>query len=139
VFWHTTPLAEMSPQQWDALCDGCGLCCLVKLEDEEDGALYFTDVVCRQLHPDTARCRVYARRSQEVPECLILKPEASLPTRWLPETCAYRLLAEGKDLPDWHPLRSGDPATVVEAGISVLGWTICEDEVAPEDLEDHVW
>ena len=120
-FWRTTPLAAMSESEWESLCDGCGRCCLVKLEDEETGAIIHTDVGCRLLDGETCRCRDYAGRQAEVPDCLRLTPQAVPQLGWLPPTCAYRRLSEGRGLAWWHPLVSGDPATVHTAGISVSG------------------
>ena len=112
-FWLTTPLEAMSTEQWESLCDGCGRCCLVKLEDEDTGRIFATDVGCRLFEAGTCRCRDYPNRSQKVPDCVTLTPEEVRTLPWLPPTCGYRLIAEGKDLPWWHPLVSGDPETVV--------------------------
>ncbi|MFG1419057.1 YcgN family cysteine cluster protein [Xanthobacter sp. V0B-10] len=120
-FWRTTPLAAMNAAQWESLCDGCGRCCLVKLEDEDTGQIAYTDVACRLFDTGSCRCSDYAHRSEKVEDCVRLTPEAVATLSWLPPTCAYRLLQEGKDLPFWHPLISGDPASVHAAGISVAG------------------
>lgn len=120
-FWQEKSLAAMSEAEWESLCDGCGRCCLVKLEDEESGKIHFTDVGCRLLDGDACRCRDYANRTEKVPDCVRLSPEGIGDLHWMPPTCAYRLLAEGKDLPQWHPLVSGRASSVVEAGISVKG------------------
>lgn len=120
-FWQTKPLEAMSEAEWESLCDGCGRCCLVKLEDEDSGEIHFTDVGCRLLDGESCRCRDYANRTAEVPDCVRLSPQNIAGLRWMPPTCAYRLLAEGKGLPDWHPLVSGRPESVVEAGVSVKG------------------
>lgn len=139
AFWRTTPLEEMSQTQWESLCDGCGRCCLVKLEDEETGAILATNVGCRLFDAGTCRCRDYANRSVQVPDCVTLTPEAVRSLRWLPPTCAYRLVAENKDLAWWHPLVSGDAATVVEAGISVRGRVAAsEEEIPEEELVEHL-
>ena len=135
-FWRK-PLAELSRREWEALCDGCGRCCLVKLEDEDTGKIHFTDVACKLFHPGTCRCRDYARRARKVHDCVRLAPENVETIPWLPPTCAYRLRREGRDLPDWHPLISGDPDSVHD-GHSVQGWTVPEFEVDEEDWEDHV-
>ena len=127
-FWKRKSLTEMSKDEWESLCDGCALCCLQKLEDEETGAVYFTDIACRLLDVDTCRCTDYKKRAKLVSSCLILaagKPEAF---HWLPGSCAYRLLAEGEDLPEWHPLISGDPDSVHDAGISAKGKMVSEKE-----------
>ncbi|MCA3595946.1 MAG: YcgN family cysteine cluster protein [Methylobacterium sp.] len=120
-FWQAKPLAAMSEAEWESLCDGCGRCCLVKLEDEDTGRIHFTDVGCRLLDGESCRCRDYRNRSSEVPDCVTLRPDNIAGLHWMPPTCAYRLLAEGKGLPDWHPLVSGRPDSVVEAGVSVKG------------------
>ncbi|MFG1478628.1 YcgN family cysteine cluster protein [Xanthobacter sp. V4C-4] len=120
-FWRTTPLAAMSAEQWESLCDGCGRCCLVKLEDEDTGAIAYTDVACRLFDVEGCRCADYAHRSETVEDCVRLTPEAVASLSWLPPTCAYRLLDEGKDLPFWHPLVSGDADSVRAAGVSVAG------------------
>ncbi len=137
-FWETKSLPEMSQQEWEALCDGCGRCCLNKLEDEETGAIFWTNVACRLLDGETCRCRDYSRRHARVPDCLRLTPESVPELAWLPPTCAYRLVGEGKDLYWWHPLVSGDPEDVHRAGISVRGRVVPETRVEEEDLEDHI-
>jgi uncharacterized cysteine cluster protein YcgN (CxxCxxCC family) len=109
----------MAQAEWESLCDGCARCCLVKLEEEESGEIHFTDVACTFLDAGTCRCREYADRDKRMPDCVRLTPEVVPALAWLPPTCAYRLVAEGEDLPWWHPLVSGDPRTVHEAGISV--------------------
>lgn len=120
-FWRTKTLVAMSDAEWESLCDGCGRCCLVKLEDEDTGAIAYTDVACRLFDAETCACRDYANRSAEVEDCVRLTPEKVETLGWLPPTCAYRLVGEGKDLPFWHPLVSGDRGTVEAAGISVHG------------------
>ncbi len=132
-------MAKLTPQEWEALCDGCGKCCLNKLEFEDTGEVAFTRVACRLLDGETCQCSNYPNRKQFVPECVVLTPK-TLPkvAYWLPRTCAYRLLHEGKPLEDWHPLVSGDPNSVHAAGMSVQGWTIPEFEVDEDDWEDHI-
>lgn len=138
-FWENVPLAEMSTDEWEALCDGCGRCCLRKIEDADTGEVAYTNVACRLLDDTTARCGNYAIRRSLVPDCVVLTP-ASLAEHayWMPETCAYRRLHRGERLPDWHPLLTGRPESVVEAGISMRGRTIPEFEIDDADLEDHV-
>jgi uncharacterized protein len=137
-FWRTKRLAEMSREEWESLCDGCGRCCLLKLEDEDTGELYYTDVACRLLDLGTCRCTSYPERRSLVPTCVVLSPERLDALDWLPSTCAYRLLHEGKDLRWWHPLVSGDPETVHRAGISVRHRVLPEGEVAEDALEDRI-
>jgi hypothetical protein len=138
-FWKTKSLAEMSDGEWESLCDGCGRCCLVKLEDEDDGSIHFTDVGCRLLDGNTCRCRDYANRSARVDDCVRLTPQNLASLNWLPPTCAYRLLSNGGDLYWWHPLVSGDPETVHAAGISVSGRVAADEDACPDDkLTDHI-
>jgi uncharacterized protein len=138
-FWTTKTLEEMTPQEWESLCDGCGRCCLVKLEDEDDGSLYFTDVACRLFDAGTCRCSDYKDRAKRVPDCVTLTPQEVRSLRWLPPTCAYRVLAEGKKLADWHPLISGDPASVIHAGISVKGAVYAsEDDVSVDEMKARI-
>ena len=133
-FWRGKTLEEMSREEWEALCDGCARCCLIKLEDEETGEILYTDIACRLLDHGTCRCTRYARRTALVPDCVDLTPERARGLGWLPSTCAYRLLAEGKDLHWWHPLVSGDADTVRMAGISAHGRIVPESRgVDPED------
>ena len=138
-FWETVPLAKLTPPEWEALCDGCGKCCLNKIEFEDDGEVAFTRIACRLLDGDTCRCKHYETRRQFVPECIQISP-ASLPNiaYWLPRTCAYLLLYQGKPLYHWHPLISGDANSVHDAGVSVQGWTVPETEVEEADWEDHI-
>ena len=138
-FWETTPLTGMTPTQWESLCDGCGRCCVIKLENEDTGALHYTDVACRLFDDHSCRCGNYPLRAKLVPGCVILTPK-TLPeiAHWMPATCAYRLLYEGKPLQAWHPLVSGDPNSVHAAGMSMRGAVVPEYEVAEEDLEDHI-
>ena len=125
-FWRTTKLEDMTPEQWESLCDGCGRCCLHKLRDEDTDALSFTNVACRLLDLKTCQCRKYANRRDYVPDCVSLTPQNLAGIDWLPPSCAYRLLGEGKDLAWWHPLVSGNPATVHQAGISIRGRAVSE-------------
>lgn len=137
-FWKTKTLAEMTPKEWESLCDRCGRCCLNKLEDEEDGKIYFTDVACRLMNIRTGRCSNYEHRLEFVKDCVVLNEEKVYKFNWLPNTCAYRLIAEGKKLRWWHPLISGKQSTVHEAGISVRGRVVSEYDVANADLEEHI-
>ncbi|QDY68442.1 YcgN family cysteine cluster protein [Qingshengfaniella alkalisoli] len=138
-FWETVPLDKMNRAEWEALCDGCGKCCLNKLEDADTGEVAFTSVACRLLDGESCRCAQYDIRKQFVPECVVLKPENLHEIAyWMPATCAYRLLHEGQPLYDWHPLISGDPDSVHEAGLSVRGWTTPEFEISEDDWEDYI-
>ncbi|MGR9116108.1 MAG: YcgN family cysteine cluster protein [Gammaproteobacteria bacterium] len=135
-FWKTKKLSEMSVQEWESLCDGCGKCCLNKLEDEDSGELYWTSVACDLIDLNSCRCTRYTERTRLVPECLDLKQHDFAAFNWLPATCAYRLLTDGQDLPDWHPLISGNADSVKEAGVSISSYAMKESDV--EDLEDHI-
>ena len=135
-FWKTTALEAMTPKQWESLCDGCGRCCLHKLREDETERLHHTEIACRLLDTATARCTDYANRRRRVPDCIRLTPAKLKKIDWLPPTCGYRLIAEGRDLPEWHPLRSGDPDSVVRAGISVRGRVVPEREAGA--TEDHI-
>ena len=134
-FW-TLPIERLTREEWEALCDGCGQCCLHKVEDEDTGQIYPTNVACRLLDIPSARCSDYKHRKAKVPDCLKLNPALAASVSWLPESCAYVLRAEGKDLPTWHYLVCGDPDAVHAAGISVRGKAISEDLAGP--LEQHV-
>ena len=135
-FWEEKPLDKMSRAEWESLCDGCGKCCLHKIEDEITGAVHPTNVACRLLDRHSCRCSSYKTRRAFVPDCVRLSAANVDRYQWLPATCAYRLRAEGKPLPEWHPLLTGDPDSVHRAGMSVRGWTISEDEAG--DLEHHL-
>src|SRR4030081_2535680 len=139
-FWRSKSLADMTDSEWESLCDGCGRCCLVKLEDADDSSrTYFTDVGCRLLDGETCRCRDYPNRTAKGKACVRLTPASTTRIVWLPPTCSSRRLADGHDLYWWHPLVSGDPETVHQAGISVRGKVgASEDEVQDEDLEDRI-
>jgi uncharacterized cysteine cluster protein YcgN (CxxCxxCC family) len=135
-FWEIKALAELTLTEWEALCDGCGKCCLHKLEDEDTGKLFHTNVACKLLNLTTGRCTRYAERFRWVPDCVQLSPSLVRRVNWLPPTCAYRLRAEGKPLPDWHPLRTGDPESTERAGMGVRGWAL--QERRGRRLEHHI-
>jgi len=137
-FWETKPLDELNREEWEALCDRCGRCCLLKIEDEDSKNLFYTNVVC-EFH-DSARCRctAYRHRSLLVPDCIKVTPGVARDEKWLPDTCAYRLLAEHKPLFDWHPLISGDANSIHQAGISVRDKVISEEYVHPDELPEHL-
>ena len=137
-FWKKKTLEELTAEEWEALCDGCGKCCLFKLIAPEEEKVRFTNVTCRYMDLQTCRCTDYQHRHENVPECLIVTPELAREANWLPKTCAYRLVAHGEDLPWWHPLRSGNVKSVILAGQSVLGKVVSENEVDLDDLEDMV-
>ncbi|MFG6516012.1 YcgN family cysteine cluster protein [Sulfitobacter sp. 1A13496] len=138
-FWEKKPLTEMSQTEWEALCDGCGKCCLNKLEDEDSGEVALTRVACRLLDDSSCRCVHYENRHEFVPDCIVLRPD-NLDTHayWMPQTCAYRLLWEGKPLPEWHPLKTGTPDSVHDAGVSVQFDTVSEFDTPFEEWEDHI-
>ena len=136
-FWKTKRLTELSRDEWESLCDGCGKCCLIKLEYEDSGEVVPTSLACRLLDPATARCRDYPGRKKHVPDCILLSAADVGSLGWLPSTCAYRLVSEGKDLYWWHPLVSGDPESVHAAGVSVRDRVLSEDD-AQGDLQRYV-
>ncbi|WP_426959233.1 YcgN family cysteine cluster protein [Muricoccus radiodurans] len=135
-FWKAKPLDALTDAEWESLCDGCGRCCLHKLRDEDTERVHFTNVACRLLDTQSCRCKDYPGRQARVPDCVRLTPEDVRDLDWLPPSCAYRLVADGKDLPDWHPLLTGDPDSVHRAGASVRGRAVPEREAGP--LEDHI-
>jgi uncharacterized protein len=137
-FWETKSLRDMTQQEWESLCDGCGRCCVVKLEDEDTGIVYPTSVSCRLLDTTACRCTDYTRRHDRVPDCVKVNQDNVSSLGWLPETCAYRRMADGRGLAWWHPLVSGDARTVVAAGVSVSGRVTPETEVAEDDLVDFM-
>lgn len=137
-FWEEKTLSELTLEEWEALCDGCGKCCLHKIEDIDTGEVYYTNVACRLLDLKTCRCQDYGNRSRLVPDCLQLTADLAHELSWLPESCAYRRLAEGRSLAWWHPLNSGDPGTVRQVSVSVCGKAVAEAEVDLDDLEDMV-
>ncbi len=138
-FWLEKTLEEMSASEWESLCDGCGRCCLIKLEDDETGQVHYTDVGCRLLDCASCRCSDYAHRQERVPDCVRLTPAIVRSIGWLPPTCGYRLVAEGRDLASWHPLKSGTRDSVHRAGISVRGEVAgSEDDFTVDELLDRV-
>lgn len=138
-YWEDTPLERMTRREWEALCDGCGKCCLNKLEDDDTGEVALTRVACRLFDDSICRCARYDIRHQFVPDCVSLDPQTlGRNLYWMPETCAYKLLYQGLPLHDWHPLISGDPQTVHDAGVSVRHFTVPEFEVNEDDWEDHI-
>jgi uncharacterized protein len=138
-FWRRKTLAEMTAAEWESLCDGCGRCCLNKLEDEDTGRIYYTDVGCRLLDAERCRCQDYQHRTETVADCVRLTPDNVMEIKWLPPSCGYRLVAQGRDLYWWHPLVSGDPETVHAAGMSVRGRVaLSEDRLAQDEYEDHI-
>ena len=136
--WWEKPLEALDAQQWESLCDGCARCCLHKLEDEDTGEVYYTSVRCRYLDEERCRCSDYQRRSILMPNCVHLDRESIDAFHWLPATCAYRLRAEGKPLPAWHPLVSGDPESVHAAGISIRGRAVSDEFVHADGYDEHI-
>ena len=137
-FWETKTLSEMTRNEWEALCDGCAKCCLHKLEDEDNGMIHYTSVVCRHLDQNKCRCRVYDRRMRLVPDCVKLEPGELGDLHWMPGTCAYRLLNEGKPLPIWHPLITGSRKSMIDSGNTITGKVISEDHVPEEALDEYI-
>jgi len=137
-FWQTKTLDEMSREEWESLCDGCGRCCLVKLEDCESEDVYLTRLSCRLLDTSSCRCGDYPNRHKEVDDCIAIDPEKLKILSWLPGTCAYRCISEGRELSWWHPLVSGTAETVHQAGISVRGWARSETSVEPDDFHRYI-
>jgi uncharacterized cysteine cluster protein YcgN (CxxCxxCC family) len=137
-FWEQLSLEQLNEAEWEALCDGCGLCCLVKLEDEDTEQIYFTNLVCTLLDGQTCRCSDYQNRHVKMPDCRAITLASLQEIEWLPPSCAYRLREEGKPLFPWHPLVSGNLNSVHEAGISTRGWTVCESSVSEDDYEDYL-
>lgn len=139
AFWKSKTLQQMSAEEWESLCDGCAKCCLHKLEDEDTGIIYYTNIACRLLDTQACQCRDYPRRATLIRDCVLLdvnNPDFAETLHSMPPSCAYRLIAQGQDLPGWHPLISGDKQSVHKAGQSVQGKTVTEENV--EDYEDHI-
>ncbi len=137
-FWKSKTLRQMSKDEWESLCDGCGKCCLLRMEDEDTAAVYVTDIRCKLLDAGTCQCTKYDTRKLYVPDCVQLSPKNVSKLDWVPRTCAYRLLAEGKDLPDYHHLITGDKNSIHEAGMSVKDQTVHEQDVAEADHPKHI-
>lgn len=137
-FWETKSLEQLSEQEWESLCDGCARCCLLKLEDAETAELHFTNVSCQLLDTESCRCTDYTNRKQRVPECLQVRQMSRDEYRWLPQSCAYRRLAEGRSLADWHPLVSGNRQSVQQAGVAVGMFVVSERYIHPDQLEEHI-
>ncbi|WAC49977.1 YcgN family cysteine cluster protein [Asticcacaulis sp. SL142] len=135
-FWETKTLSEMNRTEWESLCDGCGLCCLVRFEDEDTGEVIPTRVHCKLFNPDSCTCTDYPNRKKYVPDCIKLTPHNIEALEWMPKSCAYRRLHEGKNLPRWHPLITGDPDSTHKAGVSIRGQTVSETAFA--DIEDAI-
>lgn len=136
AFWLTTSLQDMTAPQWESLCDGCGKCCLEKLEDELSGEITYTSVACSLLDLETCRCARYEKRQQYMNDCIELDPKNIFQLKWMPSTCAYRLISEGKDLSQWHPLVSGDENSVIAAGVSIKGRAVVSKDA--KDLEKYI-
>ena len=137
-FWATKTLEEMTTVEWELLCDGCAKCCLVKLEDHKSGEIFHTNVTCELLDIHSCKCSNYTDRHSVVSDCITLDRDNIHTLGWLPETCSYRLIADGKPLPDWHHLVSGDVHRVHSYGASLQGWVVSELDVRKEDVEDHI-
>ena len=137
-FWETVALEDMSAEQWESLCDGCGKCCLLKLEDEDTLEISYTSVGCKLLDCTSCQCTDYKNRQKHVPDCVKLTPDVIDELHWMPPSCAYRLLSEGKDLPDWHPLVSGETESVVRAGMSIRDRFVSEEEIDMDDICDYI-
>lgn len=137
-FWREKALMQMTDREWESLCDGCARCCMIKLEDEDTSEVHYTAVVCDLLDQEACRCTRYPQRHRLVPDCVVLTPSRAAEFSWLPTTCAYRTLAEGRPLAWWHPLVSGDPATVQQAGISVQGKVVAQSSVHEDEQMDMI-
>lgn len=137
-FWQIKPLEELTSNEWESLCDGCGLCCLNKLEDEDSGEIYLTRVACNLLDKCSAQCKDYANRFKQVPDCTLITPELAKTATWLPSHCAYRLLAQNRPLPSWHPLISDNPAKVKKFGVSASNQIIHENELGEREYAEFI-
>ena len=137
-FWKTKNMAKMSQSEWESLCDSCGKCCCIRLEDEDTGQVYITDVACKLFNPSTCRCGDYANRSKIVSDCVTLSPVNVSQLHWMPQTCAYRLVSEGKDLPEYHHLVSGSRETIHEVGMSVQNDVTSEELVSEDEIPTRI-
>jgi len=137
-FWETKSLQEMSIEEWESLCDGCGRCCLVKLQDEDSNKVYLTNIACKSLDLETGRCSDYSNRLKTVPMCMNLRTDLPVMINYLPEFCAYRLIYEGKPLEGWHPLLSSIADSAQDAGVSVGEFAVSESAVHPDQVQDHI-
>ena len=137
-FWKTKNMAEMSPSEWESLCDNCGKCCCIRLEDEVTGDIYITDVACKLFDPASCKCTDYANRSKKVPDCVTLTKNNVAQLKWMPRTCAYRLVSEGKDLPDYHHLISGSRETIHQVGMSVQDAVTSEIFVSEDEQATRI-
>ena len=137
-FWQRKTLDDMSPSEWESLCDGCGRCCLLKLEDEDTNEILLTRLSCKLLDVGSCRCMDYPKRQAQVPDCIAIDAAKVRELSWLPPTCGYRLIDEGRPLPWWHPLVSGSPETVHQAGISVRGWALSETRVNADHIHRYI-
>ena len=137
-FWRTKALDDMTPDEWESLCDGCGKCCMIRLEDEDTGMIADTNIACKLFDRTQCVCTHYKERCTLVPDCVSLTPENVGSLDWMPMTCAYRLVYEGFDLPPWHHLITGDKESIHEAGMSVRDKTVSETDIDPDDAEDYV-
>ena len=137
-FWQRKTLEQMNAEEWESLCDRCGQCCLIRLIDDETDELHVTRIACRLFDHEAGGCLSYANREQRVPTCLRLTPGIVRSLSWMPESCAYRLLNEGQDLPGWHPLVTGQAESARAAGKSICGWALREEDIPEEDFQDHV-
>ena len=137
-FWLEKAIEDLTPSEWESLCDFCSKCCLHKFIEPGKTEVQFTNVVCRYMDMETCKCSDYENRHDNVPDCVLLTPKLARGANWLPKNCAYRLVADGKDIPWWHPLKMGDPDSTRKTGNSVFGKVVSEDDIDPEDLEDMV-
>lgn len=137
-FWRTTPLNQMSSEEWESICDGCGKCCLQKLEEEDTGEVFYTNLACHQLNISACQCKVYQTRQEKVATCITLQPEQIETFYWLPDTCSYRVLHESGDLPNWHPLVVGSNKEMLRQGLTVRDYAVSEETVNEDDWETHI-